>query len=69
MAQCYDGSVSGLAESVERAPEVPKLTKKRYLELISIADQVCVFLKEKGIEQYEGCRISELANRFWQFDE
>jgi len=41
------------------------MTRKRYLQLVKIAEEVCTFMERKGITKDEGCSIKKLADEMW----
>ena len=41
------------------------MTRKRYLQLVRIAEEVCTFMEKKGVTKDEGCSIKKLADEMW----
>lgn len=52
---------------VAREPQLPsqKITRKRWLELVNIANGTCEYLEVRGVKKEEGCVIRRLADELW----
>ncbi len=42
------------------------MTRKRYIELVKIAEELCTWLEKKGVEPTEGCSFKAIAEKLWE---
>ena len=48
--------------------EGKEMTRKRYMEILKIADELCNWMKKKGIKQEEGCSLRKLTEELWRME-
>ena len=51
---------------MDRYINVKRAKRQRYLELAVIANELCAFLEDKGVDQNEGCKVRRLAEDMWE---
>jgi hypothetical protein len=49
----------------EPQPTSLMITRKRWLELVTVANELCKFLESQGVKKEEGCVIRRLAEELW----